>query len=177
MPVIKNPIRGGWVILVALFAGAAVSGSLVAGEAPEEQTMEEVLATITPVGPDEGKPYTVYNGELFDVVDYPTFNGFRRYHADCHICHGPDGLGSTYAPALTESLKTITFEDFFEVTMSGRERTAGTTKYVMPEFGTNPNVANHVEDIYSYLKARSDGVLRRGRPHKLPKAKATASEE
>ncbi len=164
-------------VLAALFAGAAVFGSVVAGGAPEEQTVEEILATVTPIGPDEEKPYTVYKTELFDLVDFSTFNGFRRYHADCHVCHGPDGLGSTYAPALVESLKTLSYEDFVSVTINGSVRTAGTTKYVMPEFGTNPNVVPYLDDIYAYLKARSDGVLRRGRPARLPKAKKTASEE
>jgi len=41
------------------------------------------------------------------TVDFPTFSGFRRYHSDCHVCHGPDGEGSSYAPALADSLKTM----------------------------------------------------------------------
>ena len=36
-------------------------------------------------------------------VDKGTYNGYRRYHASCHTCHGPDGLGSSYAPNLVES--------------------------------------------------------------------------
>ena len=23
------------------------------------------------------------------VVDWYTYSGFRRYHSDCHVCHGP----------------------------------------------------------------------------------------
>ena len=42
------------------------------------------------------------------VVDWATYNGYRRYHGECHVCHGPNGLGSTYAPALADSLKTMT---------------------------------------------------------------------
>jgi mono/diheme cytochrome c family protein len=41
------------------------------------------------------------------MVDWYTFSGFRRYHSDCHVCHGPNGEGSTYAPALASSLKTL----------------------------------------------------------------------
>ena len=37
---------------------------------------------------------------------------------------------------------------------------------VMPALGDNPNVRCYIEDIYIYLKARSDGVLPRGRPAK-----------
>jgi hypothetical protein len=36
----------------------------------------------------------------------------------------------------------------------------------MPAFGTNPNVMCYIDDIYAYLKARSDGKLGRGRPAK-----------
>ena len=38
------------------------------------------------------------------TVDWYTFSGFRRYHSDCHVCHGPNGEGSSYAPALALSL-------------------------------------------------------------------------
>ena len=34
----------------------------------------------------------------------------------------------------------------------------------MPAFAGNRNVMCYVDDIYTYLKARSDGVLARGRP-------------
>src|SRR5580700_2866026 len=46
------------------------------------------------------------------IVDWYTYSGFRRYHSECHVCHGPDGLGSTYAPALANSLKTIGYAEF-----------------------------------------------------------------
>ena len=40
------------------------------------------------------------------VTDWATYNGYRRYHSECHVCHGPNALGSSYAPALANSLKT-----------------------------------------------------------------------
>lgn len=46
------------------------------------------------------------------TVDWYTYSGFRRYHSDCHVCHGPDGEGSSYASALAESLKTPSDVDF-----------------------------------------------------------------
>ena len=39
------------------------------------------------------------------TVDWYTYSGFRRYHSECHVCHGPDGEGSSYAPALADSPK------------------------------------------------------------------------
>ena len=47
----------------------------------------------------QGDPtYNVKDG----TVDWYTFSGYRRYHSECHVCHGPNGAGSTYAPALKE---------------------------------------------------------------------------
>jgi hypothetical protein len=37
----------------------------------------------------------------------------------------------------------------------------------MPAFGTTEDVVNHIDDIYAYLKARSDGAIGRGRPQRM----------
>jgi hypothetical protein len=39
----------------------------------------------------------------------------------------------------------------------------------MPAFGEAIDVMENIDDIYSYLKARADGVIGRGRPGRLPK--------
>jgi hypothetical protein len=46
----------------------------------------------------------------------------------------------------------------------------------MPAFGTNPNVMCYIDDIYAYLKARSDGVVGRGRPAKHAEKSAEAKQ-
>ncbi len=56
--------------------------------------------------PDGTPTFRVCKKDNTLVVDWATYNGYRRYHGECHVCHGPNGLGSTYAPALAESLKT-----------------------------------------------------------------------
>src|SRR5262249_48823181 len=73
-------------------------------------------------------------------VDWYTYSGFRRYHSDCHVCHGPDGEGSSYAPALSNSLKTMNYPDFANVVVNGRKNVNTAQESVMPSFGTNPNV-------------------------------------
>ena len=116
-----------------------------------------------PVAAEEEKPYKVENGR----VDKDTYNGYRRYGNSCLACHGPDGAGSSYAPNLTESLKHMSREDFAEVVINGRQNVTTSQQNVMPSFGHVEDVALYLNDIYGYLKARSDGALGRGRPQRM----------
>ena len=101
------------------------------------------------------------------LVDQGTFNGYRRYGNSCLACHGPDGAGSSYAPNLTESLTRLSYEDFANVVINGRQNVNATSNNVMPAFGTTEDVVNYLDDIYGYLKARADGKLPRGRPKRI----------
>lgn len=96
------------------------------------------------------------------VTDWYAYNGYRRYHSECHVCHGPNGLGSSYAPALADSLKQLSYGDFLGVVASGRVRDDAGTKFVMPAFGDNKNVMCFITDLYVYLKARASGDLPAG---------------
>jgi methanol metabolism-related c-type cytochrome len=100
------------------------------------------------------------------TVDWYTYSGFRRYHSDCHVCHGPDGMGSSYAPALKESLKTMSYGDFLATVATGRKNVNTAQENVMPAFGDNPNVTCYLDDIYVYLRARANDAAARGRPAK-----------
>jgi mono/diheme cytochrome c family protein len=101
--------------------------------------------------------YVVRDGK----VDAMTYNGFRRYHAGCNHCHGPDGIGSTFAPPLVAPLADA--EAFRRIVLEGS--ITGTS--VMPGYAGDPNFAPHVDDIYANLQARADGKLGRGRPSRL----------
>ncbi len=135
---------------------AAAAGLLFLGVAA-------VVPSATVVRADEEKPYKIENGR----VDRGTFNGYRRYGNSCLQCHGPDGAGSSYAPNLTESLKHLTREQFNETVINGRQNVSQTQQSVMPSFGQVEDVVLYLDDIYGYLKARSDGALGRGRPQRL----------
>jgi methanol metabolism-related c-type cytochrome len=100
------------------------------------------------------------------TVDWYTYSGFRRYHSECHVCHGPDGMGSTYAPALKDSLKTMDYADFLGVVATGRKNVSSAQENVMPAFGDNKNVVCYLDDIYVYLRARANDAIPRGRPAK-----------
>ena len=120
---------------------------------------------------EDGKWVTADGTPTFHIapdgkVDWYTYSGFRRYHSECHVCHGPDGEGSTYAPSLVESMKTMSYPDFMLVVASGRQSVGAAQQSVMPALGDNPNVMCYIDDIYVYLKARALGGLPRGRPAK-----------
>ena len=125
----------------------------------------------------DGNP--TYKVEPNGTVDWFTYSGYRRYHSDCHVCHGPDGEGSSYGPALRNSLKGMSYSDYSNVVVNGRKNVTTAQENVMPAFGTNRNVMCYFEDIFIYLRARANDAVPRGRPQKhadKPKS-ATDAEE
>ena len=100
------------------------------------------------------------------VVDWYAYSGFRRYHSDCHVCHGPNGEGSSYAPALADSLKTLSYVDFNNIVTNGRKNVDAANDKVMPSFADNVNVMCFLDDIYVYLRARANNAIPGGRPPK-----------
>ena len=123
----------------------------------------------------EGNP--TFNVAADGTVDWYTYSGFRRYHSECHVCHGPDGMGSTYAPALKDSLKNMSYGDFLGVVASGRKNVNTAQESVMPAFGDNPNVACYMDDLYVYLRARAHDAVGRVRPKHEDKSAAYAEQE
>ncbi len=123
-----------------------------------------------PVKSEDGKYFDKAGNPTYNIkdgkVDWYTYSGYRRYHSECHVCHGPDGEGSTYAPALKDSLKTMSYSDFMAVVIGGRKNVTTASENVMPAFGTNPNVMCYLDDIYVYLRARANDAWPRARPEK-----------
>jgi methanol metabolism-related c-type cytochrome len=111
------------------------------------------------------------------TVDWYTYSGYRRYHSECHVCHGPDGEGSTYAPALKNSVMSMSYGDFMGVIASGRKNVSSSQDNVMPAFGDNPNVACYLDDLYVYLRARGNDAVGRVRPAKHEDKPPAAQEE
>lgn len=132
---------------------------------------------------EDGRYFTVddvptYNIAADGTMDWPTYSGFRRYHSECHVCHGPEGEGSSYAPALKESAVRLDYYDFVDVVVNGRQVVNAAQNSVMPAFGSNPNVMCYLDDIYTYLKARGTDAVPRGRPGaKEPKSDEIAAAE
>jgi methanol metabolism-related c-type cytochrome len=120
---------------------------------------------------EEGKWFDADGNPTFKIdedgtVDWYLFSGYRRYHSDCHVCHGPDGVGSSYAPGLMESRKSIDYPTFLSIVAEGRKNVSSGKESVMPAFGDNKNVYCYLDDLYIYLRARAVGAAPRGRPPK-----------
>ena len=171
---------------------AAAVPSAGAGTAPAAATPALPSGTVTPTLPGlDLKPDHMENGRWYNAegipvpniqngqVDYATFSGYRRYHAECHVCHGPDGEGSTYAPALKNSVvHRIDYYQYQQIIASGKQDVSNAANLVMPAFGTNRNVWCYVDDIYVYLLARGTEEIPRGRPaDKAPKSDEFAAQE
>jgi mono/diheme cytochrome c family protein len=108
--------------------------------------------------PSSGKgaqaPYKVEDGYK---VDANTMEGFRAWRAAaCDRCHGANQQGLV-GPSLIESLKVLTPEQFKQAVTEGRLEKG------MPSFKTSPSVMEHLDDLYTYLKGRSDGAITRAK--------------
>jgi len=90
-------------------------------------------------------------------VDENTFKGWRTWRAlACERCHGAQQEGLV-GPALVESLKRLSREQFEQTVLKGRVEKG------MPNFGGTQMASDNIEGLYAYLKGRSDGAIQPGR--------------
>ena len=90
-------------------------------------------------------------------VDPETMKGFRTWRAAaCDRCHGANQEGLV-GPSLLASLKTLTKEEFVVTVRDGRLQKG------MQSFGTSPQVMENMNQLYAYLKGRSDGAITRAK--------------
>jgi methanol metabolism-related c-type cytochrome len=139
--------------------------------ASADMAFAEQAVDPTAVKSEDGKYLDKAGDPTFKVasdgtVDWFTYSGYRRYHSECHVCHGPDGMGSTYAPALKDALQTMSYAEFLGIVAGGRKNVSTAQGNVMPAFGDNPNVACYMDDLYIYLRARANDATGRARPAK-----------
>src|SRR5512134_2237734 len=100
------------------------------------------------------KLYTVVDGYK---VDAETMKGFRAWRqAACDRCHGANQEGMV-GPSLLESMKVLSKEDFRKAIMDGRLEKG------MPSFNTSKIVSDNLDNLYAYLKGRSDGAIKRAK--------------
>lgn len=104
-------------------------------------------------------PYRVVDG---NKVDAETLKGFRTWRAGaCDRCHGANQEGSV-GPSLIISLKTLSKSEFVNVIAQGRPDKG------MPNWAGNPTVMNNINQLYAYLKGRSDGAITQAKVEPIP---------
>ncbi len=102
--------------------------------------------------------YTVVEGFK---VDAATMKGFRAWRAAaCDRCHGANQEGLV-GPSLINNLKVLSKEDFVKTVTEGRLEKG------MVAFKTNKIVMDNIDNLYAYLKGRSDGAITRAKVEEL----------
>lgn len=148
----------------ALFACALVGGVLLAASGARSDGAGDP----TPASSTDGEYFDKQGNPTYNIkdgkVDWYTFIGYEMYGANCLACHGPDALGSSYAPSLVDSLKALTTDQVLGTIVAGKSNVSASQELVMPAFGVNKNVMCYLQPIYVYLRARSDGAWGRERP-------------
>jgi hypothetical protein len=75
-------------------------------------------------------------------------------------------MGSSYGPTLSNSLKRLSYAEFYATVASGKQNVSNSQTLVMPALGADRNVMCYIDPIYVYLRARSHEAIGRGRPSK-----------
>ncbi|MBE0440168.1 MAG: c-type cytochrome [Gammaproteobacteria bacterium] len=126
-----------------------------------ETVVEQVEAVVNSNNKEnevEGALYSVVEGNKLDANSY---EGFKLYRNWCARCHGTYGQGMV-GPNLADSLKIISEKQFFDTVENGKTGTIGS----MPSWKANVQVMEGRDQLYAYLKARSDGAIGEVKPKK-----------
>ena len=144
----KHFVRGGlvgaWITAAVAIAWAPRAGQPAAAlAAPTRDTVRDSL-----------------------LVSDSIYQGWKWWHVYCFRCHGEDAMHPILptAPdlrwALSPNGANFPRDSFFNTAWNGRI-TKG-----MPAWNVLLDSAA-IQEIYQYVKARSDGWLKPGRPHRL----------
>jgi hypothetical protein len=103
-----------------------------------------------------------YHPAPLDTVPQQVYEGWKQFNLNCARCHGEDVLGTTIAPHLIMSLKPdgpINTKELFISTVC-----AGRPQKGMPAWCSLGLGMDKIEQIYLYVKGRSDAKIHPGRP-------------
>lgn len=147
----------------------AVAPSAPSVAVPAAAPAPVVLAQATAAAaPSAATPAAAAGGALYTVVeknkvDPNTLMGWKTWRAQaCERCHGAAQEGLV-GPSLVNSLKVLTKDEFMTTLKNGRVEKG------MPNFGGVPNVVSNLDNLYAYLKGRSDGAIAAGRLEAISK--------
>ena len=131
-------------VVTMLAAGALVNAARAQGDPPAAVPGGKSVTTAL---------YTVKDG---NQVDPKTLAGWKTWRAmACERCHGASQEGLV-GPALVNSLKVLTKDQFHTTITQGRVEKG------MPNFGGVKLVQDNWENLYAYLKGRSEDNIAPG---------------
>lgn len=135
-------------ILLALLALSGAATSLTAQAADD-------------AAPDSSY-FLSYHVVPRDTVSPIVYEGWKQFALNCARCHGDFGVGTSFAPALIESVKstgTIPTQELFIQTVC-----AGRADKGMPAWCTLGLDIAVMQTMHAYLIERASGRLGLGRP-------------
>lgn len=96
------------------------------------------------------------------LVTEDEYQGWKYFAVYCERCHAPDAVGTADAPDLRYSVSPegeVTVDSFSVIVRNGSENKE------MKGFADLLD-DQRIEQIYAYIKSRSEGRLAAGRPHR-----------
>ena len=103
-----------------------------------------------------------YHTAPLDTVSQEVYAGWKQFNLNCARCHGEDVQGTTIAPHLIVSLRPDgpinTKEIFVQTVCAGRPAKG------MPAWCALGLDMEKINEIYAYVKGRSDSKIHSGRP-------------
>lgn len=145
---LRGALLGGWVGGLAVIAWAPRGTTMAAAAVvPARDTVRDSL-----------------------LVSDSIYQGWKWFHVYCFRCHGEDAVGgiNPLAPdlrwVLSSAGKAYPRDSFEYTTLNGRLDRG------MPSWKVMLDTAA-VKQLYLYVKARSDGWLKPGRPHRASDVK------
>ena len=115
----------------------------------------------TPAAPDSAYFHS-YHVVPRDTVSQVVYDGWKQFALDCARCHGDFGVGTSFAPALIESVKpggTIPTQELFIQTVC-----AGRADKGMPAWCALGLDISKMQTMHAYLVERASGRVGLGRP-------------
>jgi len=123
----------------------------------------DTAASATPLTGQANAPLRdQYHRAPLDTVAQLVYEGWKQFNLNCARCHGEDVQGTTIAPHLIVSLRPdgpINTKELFVQTVC-----AGRPEKGMPSWCALGMDMEKINQIYAYVKGRSDAKIHPGRP-------------
>lgn len=146
--------------------GACVAAAAVIAAAPAAPAAHPAPTALAAAPQDTARDSLLVSDSIYQ--------GWKWFHVYCFRCHGEDAIGGVNpaAPDLRWSLspsgKNFPRDSFVYTALNGRLDKG------MPAWKALLDTSA-IYELYQYVKARSDGWLKPGRPHRLSDLEGTKS--